>query len=116
MRFRIRDRRAVRRQSHHASQYLSDTTRLTDAAFHSLPCGGPRVNHFDILCLFLIVRIDERSARIRDTINLVIREYGDHPCVVPNCPCMVHRIGLPQADEIASMLERIKEANAAVRR
>jgi hypothetical protein len=54
-------------------------------------------------------------ARLRDTINLVVREYRNHPCAVPNCPCMVHRLGLPQADEIAALLERVKEA-AAVRR
>jgi hypothetical protein len=36
----------------------------------------------------------ETLDRIRDTINLVIREYGNHPCAVPNCLCMVHRLGL----------------------
>ena len=59
--------------------------------------------------------MEEALARIRDTINLVIREYRKHPCAVPNCPCMVHRLGLPQADEMASMLERVKEAKAARR-
>jgi hypothetical protein len=51
-------------------------------------------------------------ARIRDTINLVIRRYKETPCAVPNCPCMVHRLGLPQADEIAALLEQVKDAAA----
>ena len=55
------------------------------------------------------------AARIRDTINLVIREHRNHPCAVSNCPCMVHRLGLPQADEIASMLQAVRDAKAARR-
>ena len=52
--------------------------------------------------------MEEALARIRDTINLVIREYGKHPCAVPSCPCMVHRLGLPQVYEITALLERVK--------
>ena len=57
--------------------------------------------------------MEEQLARMRDTINLVIREYHNHPCAVPNCPCMVHRLGLPQAHEIALMLKRVKQTAAA---
>ena len=52
------------------------------------------------------------TARLRDTINLVIHEYRNHPCEVPNCPCMVHRLGLPQADEMGAMLQAVKDAAA----
>jgi hypothetical protein len=38
-----------------------------------------------------------------------------HPRAVLNCTCMMHRPGLPQADELALMLERVKEAKAARR-
>ena len=29
------------------------------------------------------------------TPSLVIREYGDHPCVVPNCPCLATHPNCP---------------------
>jgi hypothetical protein len=53
--------------------------------------------------------------RLKQNIRHVILEYPEHPCALPNCPCMVHRLGLPQADEIAPMLERVKEAKPARR-
>lgn len=59
--------------------------------------------------------MEEALARLRDTINLVIWEYRNHPCAVPNCPCMIHRLGLPQADEIAQLVQRVKDAAASRR-
>jgi hypothetical protein len=53
-----------------------------------------------------------RRKRLRQTIHHAILEYVDKPCAVPNCPCMVHRLGLPQADEIAGLLQRVKDAAA----
>jgi hypothetical protein len=58
---------------------------------------------------------EEAVSRVANTTALVIREYRNHPCAVPNCPCMVHRLGLPQADEIAVMLQRVKDAAASRR-
>jgi hypothetical protein len=57
--------------------------------------------------------LQERRVRLKQAIAIAFREYLKQPGAPPNCPCMTHRLGLPQADEIASMLERVKKAKAA---
>ena len=61
----------------------------------------------------------EAWCRLADTIVLVIHDYSYSPCAVPNCPCMVHRLGLPQADDpyfVQARAHREKtEANRAKR-
>jgi hypothetical protein len=47
--------------------------------------------------------------RLKQNIRHVILEYPEHPCGLPSCPCIVHRLGLPQADEIAPMLLPLKD-------
>jgi hypothetical protein len=78
------------------------------------PSSGPQFG-FMVPPRYNGASMEEQLARIRDTINLIIREYRNHPCAVPNSPCMTHRLGLPQADELASMLSRVREAKAARR-
>ena len=57
--------------------------------------------------------LDEAVGRLTSTVSQVIIKYmRESPCAVPNCPCMTHRLGLPQADEIAAMLQAVKDAKA----
>jgi hypothetical protein len=44
---------------------------------------------------------------------MVVQKYLLHPCAVANCPCMVHRLGLPQADAIAAERAALEERKAA---
>jgi len=40
---------------------------------------------------------------VRDQVAGIMREYLEHPCAVPDCPCMTHRLGLsPLADLVAA--------------
>jgi hypothetical protein len=57
----------------------------------------------------------KRTLVIHTVIRHEILEYADNPCAVPNCPCMVDRLGLPQAAKIAALVERVREAKAARR-
>ncbi len=51
----------------------------------------------------------ESSARTRNRMLLAFTRYLQNPCAVPNCPCMTHRLGLPQADEIAIAMSKAKD-------
>jgi len=48
----------------------------------------------------------ERRMRLKQAVAVAAREYLEHPCAVPHCPCMVHRLGLPQADVIVEVMMR----------
>jgi hypothetical protein len=39
---------------------------------------------------------------VREQVARVMREYLEHPCAVPTCPCMTHRLGLPTLAELVS--------------
>jgi hypothetical protein len=39
---------------------------------------------------------------VRDGFGRVTREYLEHPCAVPGCPCMTHRLGLPTLAELVA--------------
>jgi hypothetical protein len=54
--------------------------------------------------------VQEIAARLFQRIRLALYAYKDSPCAVPNCPCMTHRLGLPQADEIAAVMAMKAEA------
>lgn len=54
----------------------------------------------------------EAAARLRSTARIVYGKYLETPCAVPNCPCMTHRLGLPQADEIAAVMALKAEARS----
>lgn len=53
--------------------------------------------------------IEEQVARLTNTMRIVFTKYRESPCAVPNCPCMTHRLGLPQADEIARIMAEVRE-------
>jgi hypothetical protein len=61
----------------------------------------------------VLLLLVERSPteRLKQTIRHVILEYPEHPCAVPNCPCMVHRLGLPQADVVVQTLLRSRPSS-----
>jgi hypothetical protein len=48
----------------------------------------------------------ERRMRLKQAVAVVSRQYLEHPCAVPSCPCIVHRLGLPQADVVAEVMLR----------
>ncbi len=48
--------------------------------------------------------VQEAVAKLINRVNLAFNRYKASPCAVPNCPCMTHRLGLPQADEIAAVM------------
>lgn len=37
---------------------------------------------------------------VRDRIAGVMRDYPEHPCAVPDCRCITHRLGLPTFTEL----------------
>lgn len=52
----------------------------------------------------------ELNQRLRNRVILTLSRYKDNPCAVPNCPCVTHKLGLPQADEYARLRELKREA------
>jgi len=46
----------------------------------------------------------ERRMRLKQAIAVGMREYPKTPCVVPNCPCIIHRVGVPQVDVVADVM------------
>ena len=46
----------------------------------------------------------ERRLRLKAAITQAFRAYLNHPCAVPGCQCMIHRLGAPQADALAAYL------------
>lgn len=48
----------------------------------------------------------ERRMRVRDEAFRVARLYIESPCAVPGCPCMAHKLGLPQADALVELMGR----------
>jgi hypothetical protein len=56
--------------------------------------------------------VQEMVARLRNAARIVYGAYLQTPCAVPNCPCMTHRLGLPQADEIAAVMALKADAKA----
>jgi hypothetical protein len=49
----------------------------------------------------------ERRMRLKQAVAIASRQYLEHPCAVPNCPCMTHRLGLPQADVVAEVMRKL---------
>lgn len=47
----------------------------------------------------------EQSQRLKSRIFLASLDYEKSPCALANCPCIVHRLGMPQADELAQIAE-----------
>jgi hypothetical protein len=41
----------------------------------------------------------ELRQRARQRLALVMQQYPEHPCAVPSCLCIIHRLGLTQADD-----------------
>jgi hypothetical protein len=48
----------------------------------------------------------ERVARLRQVLHQALREYLGKPCALPDCPCIIHKHGVPQADEVTELLSR----------
>jgi hypothetical protein len=44
--------------------------------------------------------------RLKQAITFEFRKYLEHPCAVPNCSCIVHRLGVPQADVVVEVMRR----------
>jgi hypothetical protein len=42
--------------------------------------------------------------RLKQAVAVASRSYLQHPCAVPDCPCIVHKLGFPQADTIVMTL------------
>ncbi len=50
----------------------------------------------------------ERRMRLKSNIATAARQYLERPCTVPGCPCIVHRLGMPQADIVAEVMRAAK--------
>ena len=48
----------------------------------------------------------ERRMRLKQAIATGIRDYLRTPCAVPNCPCMIHRLGVPQIGVVVEVMRR----------
>jgi hypothetical protein len=33
-------------------------------------------------------------------------EYTDNPCALPNCPCIIHELGVPRADVVIEAMRK----------
>ena len=52
----------------------------------------------------------ELGQRLRNGVAIVSIHYPDNPCADPGCKCIVHKLGLAQADEYARLREMRREA------
>jgi len=48
--------------------------------------------------------LSERRMRLKAAIQQAFRAYFDHPCALPNCQCVIHRMGAPTLDAAAAYL------------
>jgi hypothetical protein len=94
--------------------------RLTARAYRSYPSGGglsgyrpSSLDFEDLPERYDGFSVEEFTQRWRQMIQLITQRYQEHPCAVPQCPCMVHRLGLPQADVIAAERAALAERKAA---
>lgn len=46
----------------------------------------------------------ERRMRLKQAVVDGYRKYLERPCAVPNCPCIIHRLGMPQPDVVAEVI------------
>jgi hypothetical protein len=46
----------------------------------------------------------ERRMRLKQAITVGIRDYLKNPCAVPNCPGLIHRLGVPQIDVVVEVM------------
>jgi hypothetical protein len=65
-----------------------------DATVH-LPRRQSRPDHIPVGTHPLAI-----NRRVREEVATAMREYLEHPCTVPNCPCMSHRLGLPTMERL----------------
>jgi hypothetical protein len=48
----------------------------------------------------------EQRMRLKQAIAVGIRDYLKTPCAVPSCPCMIHRLGVPQIGVMVEVMGR----------
>lgn len=49
----------------------------------------------------------ERVGYLQAVAFHAMRRYLDQtPCAVPNCPCIIHKLGVPQADVVQVIMKR----------
>jgi hypothetical protein len=64
----------------------------------------------------------ERRMRLKQAVAVFSREYIQHPCAMPNCRCVVHKLGLRQADVVVEVMcaslpgRHLRAANGGHRR
>ena len=47
-----------------------------------------------------------RVAHLRHVLYDALWRYQETPCAVPNCPCIIHKLGVPQADVVQVIMKR----------
>jgi len=50
------------------------------------------------------VNSTDRRLRVKASVAQAFRAYLEHPCAVPGCQCIIHRLGAPQADELTNYI------------
>jgi hypothetical protein len=53
----------------------------------------------------------ERRMRLKRAIIVGFRDYLKTPCAVPNCPCMIHRLGVPQIDVVDEAMRNSRRSS-----
>ena len=48
----------------------------------------------------------ERIAMLIAVMYDAMTRYQETPCAVPNCPCIIHKLGVPQADVVQVIMKR----------
>ena len=48
----------------------------------------------------------ERLGYLQAAMFHAVRRYLETPCAVPNCPCIIHKLGVPQADVVQVIMKR----------
>ena len=48
----------------------------------------------------------ERIAQLRAVLYDALWRYQETPCAHPGCPCVIHKLGVPQADVVQIIMKR----------
>lgn len=48
----------------------------------------------------------ERLGYLQAVLFDAVRRYMTTPCAVPNCPCIIHKLGVPQAEVVQVIMKR----------
>jgi len=85
------ERLALRRYKTRTDGYWKLEEKPKDYGSPRLRLSGPR---------------SERIGQLRAVLYDALWRYQDTPCAQPGCPCIIHKLGVPQADVVQVIMKR----------